>query len=271
MSRVPLAPAEEGRSDREVELSLLISAPDPEAVLQRLARLRAIGPYALAARGLERIVDRYFDTPRGELRRQGLALRLREVGGTTLIGLKGPRRARSTRTEDRYELERPFSAEAVAEVGRRAGLEVRPVAEADGADPERLLETSLGVRRIQRRETDRLVREVADTAGGPGPVLAELVLDRVRFEVEGRAVRHYEVEIESKAPGKGTEAARRIAAELRSRYPDELAEWPWGKLATGSAVEALLREGALEELGPDGTLTGAGYEQIRRRLERRRR
>ena len=271
MSRVPLAPAEEGRSDREVELSLLISAPDPEAVLQRLARLREIGPYALGARGLERIVDRYFDTPRGELRRRGLALRLREVGGATVIGLNGPQRARSTRTEDRYELERPFSAEAVAEVGRRAGLEVRPVAEADGADPERVLETSLGVRRIQRRETDRLVREVADAAGGPGHVLAELVLDRVRFEVEGRAVRHYEVEIESKAPGKGTEAARRIAAELRSRYPDELAEWPWGKLATGSAVEALLREGALEELGPDGTLTGAGYEQIRRWLERRKR
>ena len=269
MTPAPFAPAEPRRAGREVELSLVITADDPESVLRRLARLREVGSYVLHARGSDRIVDHYFDTPDGALRKQGLALRLRMLDGATLIGLKGPRRSASTRTEDRLELEGPFSSEAVEEVARRIGGG-RPVAgstDVDSADPDAILEAALGVGLIQRRETVRLLRDVADAREPSGPVLAELALDRVRFEVGSREVRHYEIEIEAKRTGRGTSAARAIAAELVTRHPDELAEWPYGKLPTGKAIEQLLADGKLAELGPDGALTFRAYEQIRRYLE----
>ena len=257
MTPAPFAPAEPRRAGREVELSLVITADDPESVLRRLARLREVGSYVLHARGSDRIVDHYFDTPDGALRKQGLALRLRTLDGATLIGLKGPRRSASTRTEDRLELEGPFSSEAVEEVARRIGGG-RPVAgstDVDSADPDAILEAALGVGLIQRRETVRLLRDVADAREPSGPVLAELALDRVRFEVGSREVRHYEIEIEAKRTGRGTSATRAIAAELVTRHPEELAEWPYGKLPTGKAIEQLLADGKLAELGPEGALT----------------
>jgi hypothetical protein len=99
-------------------------------------------------------------------------------------------------------------------------------------------------------------------------VLAELALDRVRFEVNDAAVRHYEIEVEAKVPGRGTRAVKAIAAALVSRYGDELVYWPYGKLPTGRAIEELLAKGSLDGMGPDGVLTSRAYEQIRRHLER---
>lgn len=269
MNRAASAPAEPRRASREVELSLVVTADEPEGVFRRLARLRELGAYTLRPRGSERIVDRYFDTSDGALRERGLALRLRAVNGTTLVGLKGPRRSRSTQTEDRFEQERPFSPEAVREIGKRIGLELRalePTAmDTDG--PDEILAALLGVHLIQRRETVRLLRDVADSGEPTDPVLAELVLDRVRFEVGDREIRHYEIEVEAKRTGRGTRAAKEIAAGLLERYRGDLAEWPYGKLPTGRAIEDLLVRGELRDLGPDGALMPGAYDQIRRCLE----
>jgi len=271
MSRAASAPAKPRRGSREVELSLVITDPSPEDVLRRLARLRKLDGYTLLPRGSERIVDRYFDTPDGALRKRGLALRLRATEGKTLIGLKGRQRSASTRTEDRFERERPFSAQAVEEVRRRIGVRKAGSGSApeDGTSPDALLESLLGVRLIQRRETRRLLREVVDSREPTGPVLAELALDRVQFRLDGPGVRHYEVEVEAKRTGRGTEAVRVVAAGLRARYPDQLEEWPYGKLPTGRAIEDLLSKDGLNGLGPNGALTPEAYERIRRYLERR--
>ena len=266
MSRAPVEPK---RAPREVEVSLVIAADDPESVLHRIARLREIGRYVLHARGSERIVDRYFDTPDGALRERGWALRLRALDGTLLLGLKGPRRGRSTKTEDRFERERPFAPQAVEEIAARTGLKgARPDPDAaDANDPVELLEARLGVGVIQRRETTRLVRDAADAREVSGPVLAELALDQVRFQIDDREIRHFEIEVESKRPGPGTKAAKEISAELASRYGDELLDWSFGKLPTGQAIEDLLARGALDDLGPEGRLRPGAYEQIRRHLE----
>jgi inorganic triphosphatase YgiF len=253
-----------------VELSLVIVSDDPERVRRRLARLRRIRKYELSPRGSEIIVDRYFDTRRADLRKQGVALRLRTAGRSTVIGIKGRRRAASTHTEDRLELERPFSHEAVVDIGRRVGLQGTSV-KPDVRSPDRMLTAALGVRLIQRRETRRLLRKVHDSSETAGPTLAELVVDRVEFQLEGEVVRHYEVEVEAKRTGRGTRATRELAAELAERYPAELVPWPYGKLATGRAIESLLRNNRFEKAPRDGALTARHYELIRRSLERRER
>ena len=269
MSRAAAAGAAPRQPGREVELSLVIVAPDPESVVRRLARLRRLGGYTLHARGAENLVDRYYDLADRALRKRGLALRLRTVDGAALIGVKGPRRSASTKTEDRLERELSFSAAAVAEIGRRIGVTDRGDASAPlpTEGPEALLRTRLGVEQIQLRETVRLVRDVVEPSAASGPVLAEFVLDHVHFRLAGRDVRHYEIEVEAKRTGRGTQAAKEIVAELTSRYPEELQAWPYGKLPTGVAIEELLSAGELE-VGRDGVLAPAAYERIRHRLER---
>ena len=123
------------------------------------------------------------------------------------------------------------------------------------------------MRVIQRRETSRRLRDVVD-GEDRRVALAELALDRVQFRFDDNELRHYEIEVEAKRTGRGTRATRSIPAELLARYPDELAEWPYGKLPTGRAIEQLVRKGKLEALGPGGTLTAEAYEQIRRYLRR---
>lgn len=269
MRRSQLAAAAPRQARREVELSLLIAADDPERTFQKLGRIREIGPYRLRPTGAERILDRYFDTPSGDLSKRGVALRLRTVNGKTFIGLKGPQRSRSTQTEDRFEHERPFSRNAVKEVAKQVDLRHRDGSvAATGASPDIALEDALGVCLVQTRKTDRLTREIRDSREVHGPVLAELALDRVRFHINGQ-VMHYEIEAEAKRTGRGTSAAREVPRELLSRYPNELEGWPHGKLATGKAIEELLRTSSLPGLTPDGLLTREAYKAIARHLNRR--
>jgi inorganic triphosphatase YgiF len=258
------------RASREVELSLVVTDPDPEAVFRRLARLRKLDGYILEPRGSVHIVDRYFDTEDRKLRKQGLALRLRTSDRETSIGLKGPRRSASTRTEDRFEQERAFSAQAVEELGRRLRLRGAPVdvPPDERSSPDALLELELGVQPIQRRETVRRLRDVLDPGAEAASPLAELALDRVHFQLDGQEVRHYEIEVEAKQTGRGTEAARVVAAELEARYRGQLSEWPFGKLATGKAIEEFLTNGRLKGLSANGELARSAYERIRRYLER---
>ena len=100
-------------------------------------------------------------------------------------------------------------------------------------------------------------------------MLAELAIDRVLFRFRRRLIRHYEVEVEAKRTGRGTQAARVVAAELITRFPDQLEEWPYGKLPTGRAIEELLVKDRLKGLGSDGVATPESYEKIRRYLSRR--
>lgn len=251
---------------REVEISLVVTSPDPERTFGRLARLRAIGPYTLKPRGSEHIVDRYFDTPDREFSRRGLALRLRSIDQTTLIGLKGRTRSASTTTEDRFEREQPFSPDLIGEIAERIGrrISARPAVKS-GASPEDLLRVHLDARLIQLRETKRLLRSVEDSENRPGIELAELALDRVLFKFEDQAIRHYEVEVEAKRTGRGTKAAKDVAGGLLSEFGDDLAEWPYGKLPTGRAIEEYLRRKLLS-VGPDGVLTSEDYDRLERSL-----
>lgn len=254
-----------GTPKREVELSLVIAASAPDEVYRKLARLRKLDRYSLVPRGSQRLVDEYFDTPDGKLRKRGFALRLRAVNGSVALGLKGRARAKEA-DEDRLEAERPFSEAAIDEVRARAHLPAARVDSRQGDDPASILEQALGVRPIQTRETVRLARDVVRLESKAS--VAELVLDRVHFNVDDLAVRHYEVEVESKKPGEGRRAVRELSDELLNRYPDDLLPWPYGKLATGKALEELAKRRRLNGLVDDGVLSRDGYARLRSYLER---
>lgn len=142
---------------------------------------------------VERYVDVYYDTPRGELRAAGAALRRRHRPSVTLATLKGAA-TRDGELHARPELEVPMAGDGwPGEV-----LAALPAS----ADPEALAPVAeLWVERV---------RLVASDARGP---VAELAFDAVECRAPGRedaAVRFNEVEVEALA--KGDDAVGRMRA-----------------------------------------------------------
>jgi hypothetical protein len=74
--------------------------------------------------------------------------------------------------------------------------------------------------------------------------------------------------MEAKAAG-GSRAVKELADELLSRYGPELRTWPYGKLATGMAIEELLVASKLNDLMHGNRIKAAAYTNIAELLGRR--
>jgi inorganic triphosphatase YgiF len=231
---------------REVEGVLLVTADDQAAAGDRVAALEAVDRFRLRPLPARRIRDVYVDTDDGALAGARVAFRLREQDGRPLLTLKADA-VRSELASERLELEAPWSADALRvaleELARR-GVELPIPAEV--GEPLADL-AALGLHPTQTRETTRVPRDVVERdAPGAGPV-AELTLDDVAYQLPAGTARLLEVEVEAKGSG-GMETVQSVLGALADRFPDDLRPWPYGKLATGRAVEQLLADGRLEGL-----------------------
>jgi inorganic triphosphatase YgiF len=251
-----------GKQSREVEAKLVIRSERPREIAGEIAALTSLGRFRLVPRGTLFLRDSYLDTEDGELRGADASVRIRSEGGERWITLKGPaRKDREAGMVEREELELPWSREAlerIVAVLRELNVELsRPRASASDQPLEAF--RALGLRVIQDRATERRVQDVVTEGEEP---VAELVVDSVRYELDGREVRHHEVEVEAKGTG-GEEEVREVAEALRERFPDVLRPWTRGKLSTGRVVERLLRKRKLEGLlGGEGDLMPAAYDRI---------
>ena len=105
--------------------------------------------------------------------------------------------------------------------------------------------------------TKRGVLTEAD--GGP---VAELTVDDVAYQLPAGTARLLEVEVEAKGTG-GLETVQALLEALAEVFPDDLRPWPYGKLATGRAVERLLDDGRLEGLlDPSGRISPAAHDRL---------
>ncbi len=96
---------------------------------------------------------------------------------------------------------------------------------------------------------------------GAGPV-AELTVDDVAYQLPAGKARLLEVEVEAKGHG-GMETVQSLLGALAEGFPDDLRPWPYGKLATGRAVEQLLADGRLEGLlDGDGRIRPAAHDLL---------
>jgi inorganic triphosphatase YgiF len=249
---------------REVEGVLLVTADDQAAAGDRVAALEAVDRFQLRPRPARRIRDVYIDTDDGALAGSRVAFRLREQDGRPLLTLKADV-VRSGLASERLELEAPWSAEALqAALGelRRRGVELPPQPARAGAGEPLADLAALGLHPTQTRETTRTPRDVVERDDpGAGPV-AELTLDDVAYQLPAGRARLLEVEVEAKGPG-GMETVQSVLGALAERFPDDLRPWPYGKLATGRAVEQLLAEGRLEGLlDGDGRIRPAAHNLL---------
>ena len=252
---------------REVEGVLLFQADDPEAAARRVAGLEAVDRFELRPRPDQRIRDTYLDTGDGDLATRRVAFRVRELDGRPLLTLKADP-VRSGLAAQRLELEAPWSAQAlqmVLEELRRRGIELPIPPETAGAGEPLADLAGLGLRPTQIRETTRTPRDVVERNGGP---VAELTVDDVAYQLPAGRARLLEVEVEAKGPG-GMDTVQTVLGALAEAFPDDLRPWPYGKLATGRAVEELLAAGRLEgHLDPARRIRPSAHDMLAEFLAR---
>ena len=249
---------------REVEGVLLVCADDPDAAGRKVAGLEGVDRFELRARATQRIRDTYLDTAEGALGAARVAFRVRELDGRPLLTLKADA-VRSGLAGERLELEAPWSAEAlgsVLEELRRRGVRLPEPPEVAGAGEPLADLGGLGLRPTQVRETTRTPRDVLERGRPDAGPVAELTVDDVGYRLPAGTARLLEVEVEAKGAG-GLATVQALLGALAEGFPGELRPWPYGKLATGRAVEQLLAAGRLEGLlGPDDRIRPAAHDLL---------
>lgn len=255
-------------SDREVEAALIFANEDSAGALDTLAAERRCGGYLLAPLSDQAIADSYFDTERGDLARRRIALRVRVTGDERLLTLKGPGTRGEGLGEDRLEIEAPWSATALHrardELARRAGIRLPPPAMPLRQDATEVL-AACGLSPIQRRTTTRRRRSVS--IGRGRAAIAELALDDVEYPATGGVVRLREVEIEARGAA-GAAEVHDVARLLLERSRGALLAWPYSKLATGRAIDSLMRTSAfVTTLAGDASLTRKSLEMLEPELD----
>lgn len=252
----------------EIEAKLVVRPARRREILGALRALDALGPYALVERPPRNLHDRYYDTPGGVLGRHEVALRLRSVDDRTVLTLKGPPEVLADGEIARLEFEQPTSFRALATVIgklRGSGIELPEVETDERTVSDTVLEAA-GLRCIHQRTVHRIVRDAVEHGPRASAPVAELVIDAVTFDVDGRRVLHDEIELE----GRGTQAADHVRAgvrALRARFGDGVCRWQPSKLAIGRTLDALESEGLLAGLlDADDRLTVGGYRAILDRL-----
>lgn len=253
----------------EQEVTLVICSEKPEDLEEELEGLTNILGYHLSEEFSQLIDDEYLDSRDGTLAAANWALRIRRVQSGYWITLKGPSRFTEWEGLERVEMEVPWSNEGLAKVLLELGqLESIALAGSGDFDPANPADTmkSLGFRIIQKRRLRRRGKAVSEQKGSPE--IAELAIDDVTYQFAAGEILHNEVEIETKAAG-GARVVKELAKELLSRYEPELQRWPYGKLATGRAIEQLLVAGKLTDSMNGNRLKAPAYTIIAEFLSRR--
>lgn len=252
---------------REIESILVILSDHPEEIVRKIAEKTSVGDYRLVNPVTKLLSDTYFDTPDHFLSRHKLNLRLRADNQDRWITMKTHPRRTLWGGMVRSEMEVPWSVETIEKVVSELKIPPRPSGpegQASPSDPSELLKAK-GLIPIQHRETQRQVRSVTS---GPeqSPILAELDIDSVFYDLDGQKVRLYEVEVESKSE-KGQNVVKTVTKSLKGEYGALMRSWRHGKLATGTGIARLLKSGELRQLvDNENRLLPSAYDRLNRIL-----
>jgi inorganic triphosphatase YgiF len=222
----------------EIELKLTVTGDDPDALLDEVARLDGLGPLRLGPAEDHRLRDIYWDLPDGGLHALKLSLRLRQIDDRLVFTAKGGT-SHSEGLFRRYELEVPATRENWAAVRAALAGEGAELGGDDSGDGPSAWLRGAGLVPTQDRTTRRSAKYAFAGAHGNERV-AELALDRTRFNFGTMAVDYWEIEVEQLNGHE--EAPRRLGQALLERYHDRLELSTMGKYSRGLAIERELRE-----------------------------
>jgi inorganic triphosphatase YgiF len=251
-------------SDIETEIKYAVIDDNPEGICGRLFAMTEIGDFALKYPEQVDIEDVYYDTPGGQLKKRGWALRTRRLDDRALVTLKGKTVLSQGGLISRTEIERPWSRNGlldIVEAVQEIGVPLSEVMWDDSASPIFFLE-AMGFTAIQIRRTLRKIRQVYARTGDHA---AELAIDKVEFIFKDFVALHYEVEIE--APAEDTDKITRLGSYLAERFKPSLKVWVFNKLEMGHGIGRL--EGRSDKdkyIAPNGRLLPDAYPELEKIL-----
>ncbi len=232
--------------DIEIETKLIVAAADPEAVFDEIQRCESPEGYRLRLAERKILSDTYFDTTGGRLQRSKWAVRVRRIGDATHVALKGPSTNNESGVSTRTEIEGHWNEDLL----RRIEVQLNAIDDnyekmRYSGDPINSFKAA-GLRLIQDRETLRITldaerrSEHSRIGGSAGPIVAQIMLDKVTYHFAKGRIRHHEAEIEAAKDGSEKDVAT-IAEHLKDTCSGELLGCKWSKLAIGRAIESLLQ------------------------------
>lgn len=257
------------KNNTEIEAKLIITAQDPAAIRQQIARKSTILNYRLLKRGRIHLRDIYLDTPDFKLKKQRLALRLRKFNNQYYLTLKGKSKLTSWGGVERLEIELPWSGKSyrkIIEVLKKNGIEI------DNSPKNPPTVSPLDILKnpaftiIQDRETRRLIRKVVSPRR-QREELAELALDTVTFHLADHTVLQAEIELEAKHLN-GLDTIQQLSEYFLQQYPNDLRKWTISKLSTGKLIEQLHQEENIQNfISPQNYLLPEAFNRLAKKID----
>lgn len=218
----------------EEEQAFVILSDDVPAVIERLKTFEKLSGYAVMPGEYLNIVDTFYDTKEGTIRDSKNSLRVREIDGQPLVTIKGKNKAKDGSS-------------------KRSELEV--VWPWEGPSPHDVAEL-FGMEQIQRRETTRFARNIQSAFSGT--IFAELAIDEVSYEIDGKIIKAQEVELEMKSDkGMGLSG---LSSCLIKKFDKALSPWNQSKFTMGTVLEYAIQV----QQNEDGFLTPDSYWALSR-------
>ena len=251
----------------EIETAFIILSKNYNHIFNVINQLIFSEGYKAKKNGIQIIHDTYFDTKDEILKKNDIALRIREIDGkVSKITLKILKTTTNNYSE-RIEIEDIYSKEMLNQIILKINLHLNLHISNNHLKYHNIIDPklnliSLGFKIIQTRQTHRkIVNAISKSSNKIG---FEFVFDTTTYIFDNnKNITNLELEIELKLSN-NIAVLNNFVRQLKINQP-LFRFWPYNKLLTGKVIEILLENHELKEnkdYDEKKTLTLAGLEKI---------
>lgn len=249
----------------EVETALIILSKDYDQIFNVINELITKKGYRTKKNGIQIIHDTYFDTKDEILKKNAIALRIRDINEVSKITLKILQNTTENYSK-RIEIEDIYSKEMldqiILKINSYVNLNILKPSLKDYHNDPQLNLIMLGFKIIQNKRTHRKIVNAINKSSNQTEF--EFVFDTTTYIFDSNnKITNIELEIESKL-SKNDAVLNDFVRELKLN-PALFKYWPYNKLLTGKVIEILLYNNELKEIidyDDKKILTLSGLEKI---------
>ena len=257
----------------EIETALIILSKDHDQIFNVIDGLISNKGYRTRKNGIQIINDTYFDTKDEILKKNEIALRIRDinkqVSKITLKILQNTTENYSKRIEIEDVYSKEMLDQIILKINSYINLNIlKSPLKYHHIDPKINL-IKLGFKIIQNKQTHRKIVNAINKRSNQTEF--EFVFDTTTYIFDNSNITNLELEIESKLSKNNNTILKDFVRELRLNQT-LFKYWPYNKLLTGKVIELLLGNNELienKDYDDDKILTLSGLDKIELFIESR--